>query len=79
MTLSDINVGQAVSLTDFSHNQSVYFKLISLGLLPGDQITVMSKAPFGGPISIKHGSDTYFALRRSEAKQINVAPVSSNS
>ncbi len=78
MTLSGIPVGQLAILDDFSHNQSVYFKLISLGLLPGDQITVMSRAPFGGPISLKHGSDTYFALRRSEALQIAVKTIVSN-
>ncbi|PIP91790.1 MAG: ferrous iron transport protein A [Bdellovibrionales bacterium CG11_big_fil_rev_8_21_14_0_20_38_13] len=72
MTLNEINVGQTVLLDDFSQSQPVYFKLISLGLLPGDPIIVMGKAPFGGPISIKHGSETFFALRRSEALQIHV-------
>tara|TARA_R110000868_G_scaffold226115_16_gene478671 strand:- start:5500 stop:5739 length:240 start_codon:yes stop_codon:yes gene_type:complete len=72
MTLNDIKVGDIVCLDDFSHNQSVYFKLISLGLLPGDQVIVMGRAPFGGPISIKHGSETFFALRRSEALQVQV-------
>ncbi len=72
MTLNEINVGQTVLLDDFSQSQPVYFKLISLGLLPGDPIIVMGKAPFGGPISIKHGSETFFALRRSEAIQIHV-------
>ncbi|MBH47816.1 MAG: iron transporter FeoA [Halobacteriovorax sp.] len=72
MTLNDIKVGDTVCLDDFSHNQSVYFKLISLGLLPGDQVIVMGRAPFGGPISIKHGSETFFALRRSEALKVQV-------
>lgn len=72
MTLNDIKVGDIACLDDFSNNQSVYFKLISLGLLPGDQVVVMGRAPFGGPISIKHGSETFFALRRSEASQVQV-------
>lgn len=78
MTLNDITVGQTVALADFSENQSVYFKLISLGLLPGDQVLIMGRAPFGGPISIKHGSETFFALRRSEAVQVQVKPITSN-
>ena len=72
MTLNDIEVGRTVFLDDFSNNQSVYFKLISLGLLPGDEIQIVGRAPFGGPISIKHGTETFFALRRAEAKQIQV-------
>lgn len=79
MTLNDIKVGQTVCLEDFSHNQSVYFKLISLGLLPGDSVLIMGRAPFGGPISIKHGSETFFALRRSEAVQVNVKIIATNS
>lgn len=72
MTLNEIKVGDTVLLDDFSESQPVYFKLISLGLLPGDPVIVMGRAPFGGPISIKHGSETFFALRRSEARQIHV-------
>ena len=78
MTLNDISVGETVSLADFSTNQSVYFKFISLGLLPGDQVLIMGRAPFGGPISIKHGNETFFALRRSEAVQVQVKPITSN-
>ena len=72
MTLDEIKVGETVVLDDFSKSQPVYFKLISLGLLPGDPVVVMARAPFGGPISIKHGSETFFALRRSEASLIHV-------
>lgn len=72
MNLLEVKVGESKIIKDFSGNQSVYFKLLSLGILPGDQIEIMGCAPFGGPISLKHGSQTFFALRRSEAKQIEV-------
>ncbi|TNF29206.1 MAG: ferrous iron transport protein A [Deltaproteobacteria bacterium] len=72
MNLLDVRPGQKTVLKDFSSNQSVHFKLLSLGVLPGDQVEVMGRAPFGGPISIKHGSQTFFALRRNEAKLIDV-------
>ena len=72
MKLLDIKPGQKAVLKDFSSNQSVHFKLLSLGVLPGDEVEVMGKAPFGGPISIKHGNQTFFALRRNEAKLIEV-------
>lgn len=73
MLLIDAKTGENLKLENFSQNQSVYFKLISLGVLPGDQVQVVGRAPFGGPISIKHGNDTFFALRKSEAGQIIVS------
>lgn len=72
MTLDSADVGQKARLLDFKENESVYLKFISLGVLPGDEIEVLGKAPFGGPISLKHGDDIFFALRRSEAKKIKI-------
>jgi len=58
------------NFNDISKNQSVYFKLLSLGVLPGDVVQILGKAPFNGPITIKHKSETFFALRRKEASTI---------
>ena len=72
MTLADAKVGQIVRLSNFKEQSSLTLKLLSLGLLPGDSLVVTSKAPFGGPLAIKHGSSQFFAIRRNEASQINV-------
>ena len=72
MSLEKASVGDKVLLCDFTSSESVYFKFISLGILPGDTLTIMGKAPFGGPISVKHGSQTFFALRKKEAVDIYI-------
>jgi len=72
VNLENGKVGEKFELVDFSKNPSVYFKFISLGLMPNDIVTITGRAPFGGPITLKHSSETYFALRLSEAKVIQV-------
>ncbi|PIP94498.1 MAG: hypothetical protein COW00_16870 [Bdellovibrio sp. CG12_big_fil_rev_8_21_14_0_65_39_13] len=72
MSLENGKVGEKFELIDFTKNPSVYFKFISLGLMPNDIVTVTGRAPFGGPITLKHSSETYFALRLSEARVIQV-------
>jgi Fe2+ transport system protein FeoA len=75
LTLDQAAPGQKIILKSLENTHTLYFKLISLGILAGDQLQVMGKAPFGGPISLKHGSETFFALRKSEAKEIIVEKV----
>ncbi len=76
--LIDLSVGQAFKFEDLSHNSDVFFKLLSLGILKGDQAQVIGRAPFGGPISLKHGESNFLALRRSEAAEIIVSKVASH-
>lgn len=76
VSLNDCNVGDSLRLLDFSSNSSVYFKFISLGIMPNDEVLITGRAPFGGPLTLKHSSETYFALRANEAKEIKVERVS---
>ncbi len=46
-------------------------KLLELGLFPGQIVSVVQKAPLGGPIKIKV-RDYCLALRPSEAEKIEV-------
>jgi ferrous iron transport protein A len=71
-TLDQMKAGEHAKLIQFSENADLHFKLLSLGLLPGDEIKVISRAPFGGPISVGHGSGNGFAIRLKEAKCIEV-------
>lgn len=72
-TLNEVESGQSVKLVDFSKDSSLHFKFLSLGLLPGDPIKVIAKAPLGGPITVRHGHSVSFAIRRSDAKLIIVS------
>jgi Fe2+ transport system protein FeoA len=74
-SLVEISVGKQIRFVDFSQDPAVYFRLLSLGIVPGDQAVIMGRAPFGGPISIRHGETNFLALRRNEAKTIIVDEV----
>ncbi len=74
MTLADVKTGQRATLGNFKEIPSLSTKLLSLGLLPGDEITVTARAPFGGPIAIKFGNQNFFAIRKDEARKIEVTP-----
>lgn len=71
-SLNDVTPGETVTLEDFSKEPTLHFKLLSLGLLPGDPIKIISKAPFGGPITIRHGHSVSFAIRKKDALLITV-------
>jgi len=73
MGLNEANIGQEVVFERIEQNTELELKLSSLGLLPGDQLIVTGKAPFKGPISVKHGNQTFFAIRFTEAKSILVS------
>ncbi len=71
--LNQAKVGSKVEITSFSEDNETRSKLLSLGIMPGDQIEILSKAILGGPISCQHmNNKTFFALRRSYAKHILV-------
>lgn len=72
MTITDLKSGQKATLVNLGTDTTIHLKLLSLGLLPGDEITVLNKVPFRGPLSIKHGHKNYFALRYKEASHIEV-------
>ncbi|MFM7104620.1 MAG: ferrous iron transport protein A [Flavobacteriales bacterium] len=46
-------------------------RLSEMGVLPGEQVMILHKAPLSGPIAIKIGNQM-LALRREEARLITV-------
>ncbi|MEK7433514.1 MAG: FeoA family protein [Cyanobacteriota bacterium] len=70
--LSQVKIGQKVRITGFNIKLETKGTLISMGIIPGDELEVISKSPFGSPISFKHGLNNFFALRKSQAELIEV-------
>lgn len=77
MTIFDLKTGQSAKLVDFSENTELKLKFLSMGLLKGDEIKILSRSPFGGPIAIRHGHGTSFGLRKNEARSVVVEPFQS--
>jgi ferrous iron transport protein A len=68
--LSLLKPGQKAIIKQFD-NQEIYLKLMEMGCLPGELITVEQRAPLGDPVSISIGGYT-LSLRLNEADHIIV-------
>jgi len=66
--LSEIEVGKAVIIKHFE-NDDIFLKLMEMGCVPGEKITVTQIAPLGDPISIAVAGYT-LSLRLNEAEHI---------
>jgi len=68
--LSQLKPGQKAVIKEFD-NEEIHLKLMEMGCLPGESITVEQKAPLGDPVSISIAGYT-LSLRLSEADLIIV-------
>ena len=66
--LSEIPAGKTVTIESFDEDE-IFLKLMEMGCLPGEDITVEKIAPMGDPISIKV-SGYQLSLRLNEAEKI---------
>lgn len=68
--LSEIEQGTTVEITSID-NEAFLLKLMEMGCVPGEKITVQQKAPFKDPISIIVAG-YLLSLRKEEADQIKI-------
>lgn len=70
-TLADLTPGQRAEVVSLSGDPALVQRLYEFGLLEGEQVEVIARAPLGDPIEIGIGS-TRLSLRKSEAAGITV-------
>ncbi len=70
LNLSQVKEGTKVKIRSFE-NDEIILKLMEMGCLPGEEVTVWKKAPFGDPIYIMVAGYS-LSLRIDEAEKINV-------
>lgn len=68
--LSDLKIGESGTIHSFE-NDDIFLKLMEMGCIPGEEITVEQIAPLGDPISIKVAG-YQLSLRVNEAESIFV-------
>lgn len=68
--LSELKPGQKGIIVNFSKSE-LLLKLLEMGCIPGEIITIEQVAPMGGPISISVAG-YLLSLRQNEAEQIFV-------
>ena len=72
MKLSNASKGDRVKILSIDGSALSQQELFSLGILPGDTIQVISSGFLGGPLALRHEQNTFFALRRDYAGNIEV-------
>lgn len=71
--LSEIEIGQRAIIKSFEKDD-IFIKLMEMGCIPGEVVSVEQVAPFGDPISISVAGYN-LSLRLNEAEQIFVEVV----
>jgi len=66
--LSNLKPGEEAVISGFT-DELKYLQLMEMGCIPGEKVRLLSKAPFGDPISIQVGSYK-LSIRKSEARNI---------
>jgi ferrous iron transport protein A len=75
-SLVDLPVGRPARVAGLQagsdpESDELGLRLAELGFLPGESVTVVARAAFGGPLAVRIGDST-FALRRREAAVVRV-------
>ena len=68
--LSEIEIGKTVLVKHFEKDE-IFLKLMEMGCLPGENISITKIAPLGDPVSVEVAGYT-LSLRLDEAEQILV-------
>lgn len=72
MTLNDLNPGQKGLVTEVtSENGAFISRVMALGIVPGEEIELLRRAPLGDPLQIKAGA-TYISVRKADSKFIGI-------
>jgi Fe2+ transport system protein FeoA len=71
MTLSEMKPGQSGRIEKIIRDDEYMSRLMELGLIEGETVTFIKKAPLGDPIEIRI-LDYNLSIRRSEADSINI-------
>jgi ferrous iron transport protein A len=70
MRLSDLKPGQEAIISEFESND-LFLKLMEMGCVPGERVSLDQVAPLGDPISVKIAGYS-LSLRLNEAEHIMV-------
>ena len=71
--LSELKLGQKGIIKSFG-SQEIHLKLMEMGCLPGEEISMEQVAPLGDPVSVSVAGYT-LSLRLDEAEHIIVDPI----
>jgi ferrous iron transport protein A len=70
-TLADLAPGRSAEVLSVSGDPALVQRLYEMGLLEGERVEVVARAPLGDPIEIRFGNSR-LSLRRAEAAGVAV-------
>ena len=70
-TLADLSPGQSAEVLAVSGAPALVQRLYEMGLLEGERVEVVARAPLGDPIEIRFGNSR-LSLRKAEAANVAV-------
>lgn len=70
-TLADLTPGQSAEIVALAGPAALVQRLYEMGLLEGERVAVIARAPLGDPIEIRFGNSR-LSLRKAEAAHISV-------
>ena len=73
-TLAQLTIGMSAIIKSFT-DVDTSLKLMEMGCVPGETITISNIAPMGDPIAINI-SGYQLSLRKNEAAKVIVTPIS---
>ncbi len=74
MTLDQLAEGQRARIVAVHGDDSLAVRLMEMGLIDGQEVTMVGAAPLGDPIEYELRGYR-LSLRRSEAQRVEVEPV----
>lgn len=74
-TLAALEIGVAARVIAVSLEDDLLRWLAAIGIACGDRVTVLRRAPFGGPIHLRAHTGGEFAVDRALAQRIRVETV----
>ncbi len=74
MLLSMLLPGESANIIEVRGNGDIRQRLLDMGFLPGNKVSMVRYAPLGDPIEVEILGTRIF-LRQSEARLIRVAPI----
>jgi len=71
ITLAQLQPGDIATIVSIHAEEALHQRLLALGFRSGNQISLIRKASFSGPLQVRIGT-TDILLRRNEASKIKV-------
>ena len=72
MTLDEIPPGGRCRIESLGGSPALVQRLLELGMMEGEELTVVARAPLGDPIEVESAL-TRLSLRRAEAARVQVS------